>query len=124
MYDFDVVGHRGAPRDEPENTLASFERAIRIGVDWIEFDLRKTRDGVLVVIHDETVDRTTNGKGLVRDMTFDELRELDAGRPLSVRRRDLRGDVPPVDDGQLRRQANPAATALIPGRKAARRTDR
>ncbi|HEY3422337.1 MAG TPA: glycerophosphodiester phosphodiesterase family protein, partial [Methanocellaceae archaeon] len=79
MYDFDVVGHRGAPREEPENTLASFERAIRIGVDWIEFDLRKTKDGVLVIIHDDKVDRTTNGRGFVRDMTFEELRELDAG---------------------------------------------
>jgi glycerophosphoryl diester phosphodiesterase len=79
MYNFEVVGHRGAPRDEPENTLASFERAIRIGADWIEFDLRRTKDGVLVVIHDEKVDRTTNGKGLVRDLTFKELQELDAG---------------------------------------------
>jgi glycerophosphoryl diester phosphodiesterase len=48
-------------------------------VDWIEFDLRKTKDGELVVIHDERVDRTTNGRGRVGDMTFDELRELDAG---------------------------------------------
>lgn len=79
MYDFEVVGHRGAPREEPENTLASFRRAIDIGVDWIEFDLRKTKDGVLVVIHDDGVDRTTNGRGLVRHMTFGELQELDAG---------------------------------------------
>ena len=79
MYDFDIVGHRGAPREEPENTLASFERAIRIGVDWIEFDLRKTKDGMLVVIHDDRVDRTTNGNGKVSDMTFEELQELDAG---------------------------------------------
>lgn len=79
MYDFEVVGHRGAPREEPENTLASFERAMTIGVDWIEFDLRKTKDGVLVVIHDDSVDRTTNGRGKVSDMTFDEIRRLDAG---------------------------------------------
>lgn len=79
MHRFEVVGHRGAPRQAPENTLLAFQRAISVGVDWIEFDLRRTRDGVLVVIHDETVDRTTNAKGLVRDMTFEELQGLDAG---------------------------------------------
>lgn len=63
----------------PENTLLSFKRAIDIGVDWIEFDLRESKDGVLVVIHDETVDRTTNGKGKVSDMTFEQLQKLDAG---------------------------------------------
>ena len=55
----------------PENTLLSFKRAIDVGVDWIEFDLRESKDGVLVVIHDETVDRTTDGKGKVSDMTFE-----------------------------------------------------
>ncbi len=79
MYYFEVVGHRGAPMDAPENTVQSFQRAIDVGVDWIEFDLRETRDGVLAVIHDDTVDRTTNGRGKVRDMTFRELGELDAG---------------------------------------------
>jgi len=79
MYDFGIVGHRGAPMEAPENTLLSFKRAMDIGVDWIEFDLRRCRDGVLVVIHDGTVDRTTNGHGKVGDMTFGELQELDAG---------------------------------------------
>lgn len=76
---YQIVGHRGAPRQAPENTLLSFRRAIDIGVDWIEFDLHKSKDGVLLVIHDDTVDRTTNGKGKVRDMTFEELQGLDAG---------------------------------------------
>jgi len=76
---FEIVGHRGAPGKAPENTLLSFERAIGIGVDWIELDVRMSRDGVLVVIHDETVDRTTDGKGKVSDMSFDELKKLDAG---------------------------------------------
>ncbi len=84
MYDFEVVGHRGAPREEPENTLASFRRAVDIGVDWIEFDLRKTKDGVLVIIHDDSVDRTTNGSGKVGDMTFDEIEQLDAGNGQKV----------------------------------------
>ncbi|HTX44023.1 MAG TPA: glycerophosphodiester phosphodiesterase family protein [Methanocella sp.] len=79
MYYFETVGHRGAPMEAPENTLLSFRRAIAIGADWIEFDLRESRDGILVVIHDDTVDRMTNGKGKVRDMTFKELRTLDAG---------------------------------------------
>jgi glycerophosphoryl diester phosphodiesterase len=79
MYIFEVVGHRGAPKDAPENTLLSFKRAIDIGVDWIEFDLRESADGVLVVIHDETVDRTTDGKGKVLEMAFEELERLDAG---------------------------------------------
>lgn len=65
--------------EAPENTLLSFRRAIDIGVGWIEFDLRETRDGVLVVIHDDKVDRTTNGRGKVHDMTFEELERLDAG---------------------------------------------
>jgi glycerophosphoryl diester phosphodiesterase len=79
MYYFQVVGHRGAPMQAPENTLLSFRRAIDIGVDWIEFDLREARDGVLVVIHDDAVDRTTNGHGKVCDMAFEELEMLDAG---------------------------------------------
>ncbi len=79
MYYFETVGHRGAPREAPENTLISFRRAIDVGVDWIEFDLRESRDGVLVVIHDDTVDRTTNGRGRIDEMTFEELEKLDAG---------------------------------------------
>ena len=74
-----VVGHRGAAGLEPENTLPSIEKAIELGVDQIEVDARVTKDGRLVVIHDETVDRTTNGHGYVKYLTFDELRKLDAG---------------------------------------------
>lgn len=80
MYDFMIVGHRGAAGYEPENTLLSFKKAIDIGVDWIEFDLHRSADGHLVVIHDPTVDRTTNGQGKVSEMTLDELKRLDAGK--------------------------------------------
>jgi glycerophosphoryl diester phosphodiesterase len=80
MYEFMIIGHRGAAGYEPENTLLSFRRAINIGVDWIEFDLHRSADGHLVVIHDDTVDRTTNGHGKVSDMTLEELKELDAGK--------------------------------------------
>ena len=63
----------------PENTMASFERGLALGADWIELDVHLSRDEALIVIHDETLDRTTNGHGLVRDHTLAELRTLDAG---------------------------------------------
>ena len=84
MYDFMIVGHRGAAGYEPENTLLSFGKAAEIGVDWIEFDLRRSADGHLVVVHDDTVDRTTNGRGKVGEMTLEELKKLDAGKGQQV----------------------------------------
>src|SRR3990170_6122982 len=72
------IGRRGARAYEPENTLRSFKKAIEIGVDAVEFDVRKTRDNHLVVIHDADVKRTTNGKGLVADLTLKEIKELSA----------------------------------------------
>lgn len=74
-----VSGHRGYKARYPENTLLAFQQALEIGVDMLEFDLRMTKDGHVVVIHDETVDRTTNGTGKVSDMTLSELQKLDAG---------------------------------------------
>lgn len=74
-----VGGHRGNPAEHPENTLASFRSAIELGVDLIECDVHLTADGELVVIHDHTLDRTTNGSGLVVERTAAELRQLDAG---------------------------------------------
>lgn len=75
----EIVAHRGSRINRPENTLAAFEEAIRVGADGIELDVHLSKDGEIVVIHDETVDRTTNGVGLVKDMTVAELKELDAG---------------------------------------------
>ena len=74
-----VIGHRGAMGYCPENTIASFERGLALGADWIELDVHMTRDGGLAVMHDDTVDRTTNGHGFVRDLTVEQLRALDAG---------------------------------------------
>ncbi len=74
-----IIAHRGGPKYAPENTLAAFRGAIERGVDGLEFDVQMSRDGALVVIHDETVGRTTNGTGAVRDLTLAELRSLDAG---------------------------------------------
>lgn len=74
-----VNGHRGFPAKYPENTLISFEKAIELGVDAIEYDLHLTRDGKLVVTHDDEISRCSNGHGVVEEMTFDELRKLDFG---------------------------------------------
>lgn len=74
-----IYAHRGSSSSHPENTMESFEAALNDGADGIEFDVQLTKDGVPVIIHDETVDRTTNGKGWVKDYTFSDLRELDAG---------------------------------------------
>ncbi len=76
-----AIAHRGGPGSggAPEGTLAAFEASIRAGADWLEFDVRRTVDGELVVLHDATVDRTTDGSGAVRDLTLAEVRALDAG---------------------------------------------
>lgn len=74
-----AIGHRGAAGHMPENTMPSFERALALGADALEFDVALSRDGVPVVIHDDTLDRTTNGSGPVEHMLFEDLRRLDAG---------------------------------------------
>jgi len=73
------VGHRGAKGHAPENTMASFQRGADLGVDAVETDVQLSKDGEVVLIHDFTVDRTTDGRGFVRDMALAELKMLDAG---------------------------------------------
>jgi glycerophosphoryl diester phosphodiesterase len=75
-----IIGHRGSPQQEPENTLASFQKAIDNGIEMIELDVHQCKTGEIVVLHDDTVDRTTNGSGLVAKKTFAQLRLLDAGK--------------------------------------------
>ncbi|MCT9088602.1 glycerophosphodiester phosphodiesterase family protein [Streptomyces sp. ASQP_92] len=77
---FLTIGHRGVMGVEPENTLRSFVRAERAGMDVIELDLHLSKDGALVVMHDAEVDRTTDGTGPIGELTLAELRELDAGQ--------------------------------------------
>jgi glycerophosphoryl diester phosphodiesterase len=77
---FSVIGHRGACGYAPENTLASFAKAIELGVDMVEFDVQRCKTGELVVLHDTKVNRTTNGKGSVGDFTLADLQKLDAGK--------------------------------------------
>lgn len=74
-----VIAHRGGAGLWPENTLFALQEAVKLGADLSEIDIHMTRDGVLVAIHDNSVDRTTNSKGLVQDLTFAELKKLDAG---------------------------------------------
>jgi glycerophosphoryl diester phosphodiesterase len=73
------IAHRGASGYAPENTQAAFKKGLELGADYLEFDVHLSKDGELVIIHDEKVERTTNGKGFVRDFTLAELNELDAG---------------------------------------------
>ncbi|MDH4221734.1 MAG: glycerophosphodiester phosphodiesterase family protein [Candidatus Bathyarchaeota archaeon] len=70
------VGHRGAKAYEPENTLRSFSKAIEFGVDAVELDVRRTKDDKIVVIHDANVDKTTNGEGLVNELTLEEIKQF------------------------------------------------
>jgi glycerophosphoryl diester phosphodiesterase len=86
----DVVAHRGHTAVAPENTLPALASAVRAGADWIEFDVRTAADGVPVVIHDRTVDRTTDGTGWVWDLTVEEIDRLDAGAWFSPAFTDVR----------------------------------
>ena len=78
------IGHRGAKGFVSENTLPSFQKAMEIGVDGIELDVRLTADGELVVIHDEAIDRTTNGNGLVSQFSLKELKAFRINSTLEI----------------------------------------
>ncbi len=74
-----ICAHRGENQTNPENTISAFREAVSLGAHMIEFDVRMTKDGHLVIMHDKTVDRTTNGKGLVGELTLKQIKELDTG---------------------------------------------
>src|SRR6266436_9009065 len=74
-----VVAHRGASGVAPENTMAAFRKAVELGAVFIETDLQLSRDARLVALHDDTLERTTNGRGPVSSKTLEQLRKLDAG---------------------------------------------
>ena len=80
MYRTKIYGHRGASEYAPENTMEAFQIAYEMGADGIELDVQLTLDGHLVVIHDETVDRVSDGRGFVKDMTLGELKSLHFNR--------------------------------------------
>lgn len=109
-----VYAHRGASAEYPENTLAAFRRAIDLGVEGMELDVHLSADGVPIVIHDETVDRTTEGSGAVDQMTVSQLQELNAGQgekiPTLGQVLDLVGDRLHVD---IEVKANEAGEAVL-----------
>ncbi len=74
-----ICAHRGARFSHPENTISAFREALNLGVQMMEFDVWETKDGKLVVIHDSSVDRTTDGEGLISDLTLEDIKKLDAG---------------------------------------------
>jgi glycerophosphoryl diester phosphodiesterase len=74
-----VIAHQGGEGLWPSNTMYAFERAAKMGVDMLDLDVNMTQDGVLVVVHDDSVDRTTNGKGKIKDLTLEQVQKLDAG---------------------------------------------
>lgn len=80
-----VIAHRGAGLDAPENTLASIYEAKAQGAHWIEFDVKITYDGIPILMHDDTLERTTDGQGLVAEATWDSLKTLDAGSSFDPR---------------------------------------
>jgi glycerophosphoryl diester phosphodiesterase len=77
-----IIAHRGDSAHRPENTLAAFASALELGAELIEMDVQLTKDGAVVVIHDPSVDRTTDGRGRLRDLTLREVRKLSAGYPV------------------------------------------
>ena len=80
MSKMKIYAHRGYSGKYPENTMLAFEKAAETGCDGIELDVQLTKDGKLVVIHDESVDRTTTGTGKVKDFTYDELARFNAAK--------------------------------------------
>ncbi len=91
-----VIAHRGLSSRFPENTMRSIREALRLRVDAIEIDVRSTKDGVLILMHDETLDRTTDGRGAVGELTWSEISRLDAGSWMSP---DFAGErVPRLDE--------------------------
>ncbi|MBL8154240.1 MAG: glycerophosphodiester phosphodiesterase [Anaerolineae bacterium] len=91
-----VLGHRGASGSAPMNTLPAFDLALTQGADGIELDTHLTKDGVLIVLHDFTVDHTTDGNGYARDLTLAEIKRLDAGHKFSESFRGTR--IPTLDE--------------------------
>lgn len=80
MSDFIVIAHRGASGSWPENSLLAFAKALEAGVSWLELDIHRSADGELVVIHDSTLQRTSNGRGTVSSMSLKELQRFDIGQ--------------------------------------------
>ena len=104
-----LIAHRGISCQRPENTFASFDYALELGIPYIELDLHLSSDGIPVVMHDATVDRTTNGSGFISDFTKDELMQLDAGSWfVSEDGKQFSGETMPVFEDLLKRYSGQA----------------
>lgn len=96
-----ICAHRGASHEAPENTVAAFRRGGELGADMFELDVSLTKDGVPVIMHDASVDRTTNGKGAVADLTLAEIKKLDAGSKKAAK---YAGEpIPTLEDAMVNR---------------------
>ncbi|SDW66666.1 glycerophosphoryl diester phosphodiesterase [Marininema mesophilum] len=107
---FENVAHRGASGYAPENTIASFDKAVTMKATSFELDVQRTKDGRLVIMHDTTVDRTTNGKGSVKNLTLKQIRELDAGSWFD---KSFAGEKVPTLEETLNRYRNKPIRILI-----------
>jgi len=106
-----IIAHRGASAYAPENTMAAFRRAVEMGAGFIETDLHLSRDARFVAIHDATLERTTNGRGAVRDFTLAELRELDAGSWFDAKSKTKRDSASAAERGAMSGGASAAEFA-------------
>lgn len=97
-----VVAHRGCWRSTAENSIASIEACVELGVDIVELDVRRTADGALILMHDETVDRTTNGRGRVEDLTLDQIQALRLRQADGRSGAGLTSEAPPTFEAALR----------------------
>ena len=106
--DFIIVSHRGYSSKSPENTFASFDLSMQNGFNHIEFDLQLTKDKIPIVIHDDSIDRTTNGIGLVNNFTYKEISALDAGSWFKSKGKLFSKEIIPRFDQMLQRYAEKA----------------
>lgn len=95
MANYNVISHRGANREAPQNTLAAFRRSFEIGCTGVETDIHLTKDGVPVICHNFTIDETSTGTGAIKDMTLEELRQYDFG---SYKGEEFKGELIPTLD--------------------------
>lgn len=108
-----AISHRGAAGLAPENTLVSIRRAVEVGARWIEIDVQRSADGVLVVMHDARVDRTTDGAGAIAGMTWEQIHRLDAGSSFAS---GFAGEPVPSLDGVLEALAGWPGTLVLEGK--------
>ena len=125
-----LLAHRGFSAKYPENTLMAFRKAIQSGADGIECDLQKTKDQIFVILHDDTIDRTSNGKGRIEDLTWDEIKGFDFGQGETIPTLDaLLTELPAsawlnleIKEGSVKKTDLPAIESLLAKKRAPKLT--